>query len=93
KGIFNLLRIVLGFGLFSPVSFLGKSQSLIGVNMLKIGDHRKDVLEAGFRGVEKLYEDGILQPHVDKVFQADELAQAHDYVEGRHSIGKVVVMF
>lgn len=91
KGKINLLRLAWGFGWFSPISFLGKSQSLIGVNMLKIGDHRPDMLAVSFRGVEDLYNQGILRPHIDKVFKSDELHLAHTYVEDRKTMGKVVV--
>jgi NADPH2:quinone reductase len=91
KGYLNLIRLALGFGFFSPISFLGKSQSLIGVNMLKIADHRPDMIEASFKGVTQLYADGILKPTVDKVFAGNELDLAQAYVEGRNAIGKVVV--
>lgn len=91
KGYINLLRLVFGFGWFSPISFLGKSQSLIGINMLKIADHRPDMIAAGFKGVEDLYRQGILKPHVGQVFRYDALDQAHSFVEGRHAIGKVAV--
>lgn len=93
KGKWNLIKLGLGFGLFSPISFLGKSQSLIGVNMLKIADHRPDMIAASFNGVSSLYDKGILQPQVDKVFQHDQLDQAHAYVEGRKTMGKVVVQW
>lgn len=91
KGYLNLIRFALGFGWFSPISYLGWSQSLIGVNMLKIADYRPDMIQSAFQGVLDLYQKGILQPHVDKVFQSDQLDQAHAYLEGRHSMGKVVV--
>jgi NADPH2:quinone reductase len=91
KGIFNLLRLVFGFGWFSPISFLGKSQSLIGVNMLKIADHRSDMIQGSFEGVAKLYAEGILKPHVGKVFKEKELPEAQAFVEARKAIGKVVV--
>lgn len=91
KGYLQLIRFALGFGFFSPISFLGKSQSLIGVNMLRIADYRPDLIEASFKGVVKLYLEGILRPHVDRVFQYDQLDQAHTYVENRKSMGKVVV--
>jgi len=91
KGIIPLIRLGVGFGMFSPISFLGKSQSLIGVNMLKIADYRPDMLSTSFKGVAQLYKDGILKPHVGKVFSQNELAQAHAFMEDRKSIGKVVV--
>lgn len=91
KGYLNLIRLAYGFGWFSPISFLGKSQSLIGVNMLKIADHRPDMIAAAFKGVEDYYRKGILQPHVGKVFPYNEIDKAHAFVEGRHAMGKVVV--
>jgi NADPH:quinone reductase-like Zn-dependent oxidoreductase len=42
-------------------------------------------------GHRKLYKDGILRPHVGKIFSASDLADAHAFVEGRKAIGKVVV--
>ncbi|HEY3387320.1 MAG TPA: zinc-binding dehydrogenase, partial [Saprospiraceae bacterium] len=91
KGKLNLIRLGLGFGFFSPISYLGKSQCLIGVNMLKIADHRPDLLETSFKGVTEFYKQGILLPHVGAVFQQDELDKAHAHMEDRKSIGKVVV--
>ena len=91
KGIFNLLRLVVGFGFFSPIGFLSKSQSLIGVNMLKIADHRADIISHGFQEVQDLFAKGILKPHVGKVFSQSDLSKAHDWMEDRKSIGKIAV--
>lgn len=91
KGFINLIRLGIGFGIFSPISYLTNSQSLIGINMLKIGDHRPDLIANGFKQVALLYQQGILQPHVGKVFHHAELSQAHEWMENRQSIGKGVV--
>lgn len=91
KGIFNLLRLAIGFGFFSPISYLSKSQSLIGVNMLKIADHRPDIIAHCFRNVASLYAEGILKPHIGKIYSQDELPAAHQWMEDRNSIGKIVV--
>jgi NADPH2:quinone reductase len=91
KGIINLLRLVWGFGFFSPISYLGKSQSLIGVNMLQIGDHRPDMLEKSFAGVAQLFKEGIFKPHVGRIYSQNELDQAQTFMEERNAIGKIVV--
>ena len=91
KGKINLLKLVLGFGFFSPIAYLGKSQSLIGVNMLKVADNRPDIIAHEFKEVASLYEQGILNPHIGKVFNYDQLPEAHEWMENRKSIGKVVV--
>jgi len=90
-GKLNLIKLALGFGFYSPIPFMGKSQSLIGINMLKLADHRPDIIADEFKAVQKLYEDGVLRPHVGKIFDHEELPQAHAYVGERKAIGKVVV--
>ncbi len=91
KGKLNLIRLGLGFGFFSPIAYLSKSQSLIGVNMLKIADYRPDMLAESFKGVTMLYSKGILNPHIGAIFAGNELDKAHAFLEGRTSIGKVIV--
>ena len=91
KGKLNLIRLGLGFGFFSPIAYLSKSQSLIGVNMLKIADYRPDMLAESFKGVTMLHSKGILNPHIGAIFNGTELDKAHAFLEGRASIGKVVV--
>ncbi|HUR29979.1 MAG TPA: zinc-binding dehydrogenase [Saprospiraceae bacterium] len=90
-GIINLLRLVFGFGFFSPLAYLGKSQSLIGINMLRIADNRPDIISHEFAEVASFYKQRILNPHVGKVFHHDQLPKAHEWMEKRNSIGKVVV--
>src|SRR5687768_5752218 len=91
KGFINLLRLALGFGFFSPISYLTKSQSLIGVNMLKIADNRPDIIGHEFSEVARLYREGIIKPHIGKVFEENQLADAHTWMEDRQSIGKGVI--
>lgn len=91
KSIVATLKVGLGFGIFSPIPLLMSSQSIITVNMLRIADHRKHIFQHVFSQVMKLASEGVLKPKVGKVFQTDEFADAHAYLEKRSSIGKVVV--
>ena len=91
---FNIFRTVkegLGFGLYHPAQLLMASQSMIGVNMLQVSDHKQNVLERCLKGVVDYYEKGILRPHVGGEFSIEELPKAHDYLGQRKSMGKVVV--
>jgi NADPH:quinone reductase-like Zn-dependent oxidoreductase len=85
------LKTVLSFGIFSPLQLLMKSQAIIGVNMLKIADNRPHIFKKCLDAVVKMAQDGIITPRVDKVFNAKDIAQAHDYLESRQSMGKVVM--
>ena len=89
--LFDKLKLVWDFGFIHPLGLLMKSQSMIGVNMLKVGDVRPQTIKTCIREVVALTEQGVLKPHVGKVFKAEEIAEAHDYLASRQSMGKVVV--
>ncbi len=91
KGIFNDIPLAFGFGFYSPIPFLMKSQGIIGVNMLKLADNRPDTLQRCLENVADMIVKGELTPHVGGIFRHTELAKAHDFLGGRGSIGKVVV--
>ncbi len=91
KSIFKMIKVALGFGVHSPIGFLQSSRGLIGVNMLRIADDRPDTLKRCMEGVVDYYKKGILKPKVGGAFTIDQLAEAHDLLESRKSIGKVVV--
>jgi len=89
--VFGKIKSLLGFGFYHPVQFMLKSKSMMGVNMLHIGDNRPMVLKRCLENVVELVEKGVLDPKVAKVFPASQLVEAHEYLEGRKSMGKVSV--
>jgi NADPH:quinone reductase-like Zn-dependent oxidoreductase len=89
--IFKLLKMVFGFGFWSPISFVTSSKSLVGVNMLRIADHKPSILKRNMDEVISLAKRGILKPTVGKEFPHTELAEAHDFLESRNSIGKIAI--
>ena len=84
------LKTVFSFGIFSPLQLLMTSKAIIGVNMLKIADNRPTTFKRCLDAVIKMAQEGIITPKIDKIFNAKDIAQAHDYLESRQSIGKVV---
>ncbi len=91
KGFFGKLRIALGFGIYHPVTFLRNSKGMIGVNMLRIADDRPAKIGTMLKEVVRMTAEGILQPKVGGSFTADQLAEAHRFLESRQSMGKIVV--
>ncbi|NQZ75894.1 MAG: zinc-binding dehydrogenase [Ekhidna sp.] len=89
--IFKLLKVLLGFGLISPIKFMVDSKSTVGVNMLRITDNRRDISLQCFQEVVDLARKGDLAPVVAKEFHHSELAEAHDFLASRKSIGKIAV--
>lgn len=91
KNIFGKIKAALGFGFYHPVMLMMPSKSIIGINMLAIADEKPAVIQRCLEAVVRLYNDGVFIPTIGKVFPVDEIGAAHEYLEKRKSIGKVVV--
>ncbi len=93
KSMFRVLKVASGFGLYSPINFLTSSRGVIGVNMLRIADNRPEALKRTLENVVDFYKKGIFKPKTGGEFHIDQLAEAHDFLESRKSMGKVVVVW
>lgn len=91
RSIISDIRMLLGFGFYSPPFLLMESKGILGVNMLRIADHKPKLLKHCLQEVVKLAEAGEIKPVIGGEFTADELVQSHKFVEERKSIGKVIV--
>jgi len=77
------------FGIYHPAQFMMNSKSLLGVNMLKLSDSKPHVIKRCLDQVIKLVEEGVFKPQGGKIFKAENIAEAHKYLEQRKSVGKV----
>jgi len=91
NNIFKKLKFVLQFGFYHPIQLLSNSKTISGLNMLRIADHRPNTLKRCLKNVKEGYEAGYLKPTVAKVFPVEQLADAHEFLASRKSIGKVAV--
>lgn len=91
KGIFGDLKLVFGFGFMAIVELMLKSQGVTGVNMLKVATSRPEALKVCMEAVAKMVLDGELKPTIGGKYSVDDLVKAHDFLGGRHSMGKVAV--
>ncbi|MCI5058281.1 MAG: zinc-binding dehydrogenase [Flavobacteriales bacterium] len=91
--IMSGIKLLLGFGFFNPAFLIMKSQTMIGVNMLRIADHQPQVIKRCMNEIVTLVNDGTLKPHVGGRFKVDEIAAAHDFLSKRQSVGKIVVQW
>jgi NADPH:quinone reductase-like Zn-dependent oxidoreductase len=89
--IFRVLRTVAGFGFIYSLQLLSNSQSVLGVNMLRIAENKPEVLQRCMRIVVDLAEKGEISPKVGGEYLADQVAEAHSFLETRKSTGKVIL--
>lgn len=85
------LKLAWGFGLLFPPLLIMQTKSIIGINMLRVADDKADILQRCLQNVVKMYEQGILKPHTGAEFTAAQLTEAHEFLESRKSVGKVIV--
>jgi len=91
KSLYRQLKTLFSFGKYRPTHFFANSQALIGVNMLQVGDHKPYILKKCMKDVVDLFNKGEIKPVVSKVYNAEDLAEAHSFLQKRQSVGKVVV--
>jgi len=85
------LKTLFGFGFFSPAFLLMQSRSIVGVNMLRVADHRPDILKTCLENTFELAEAGVFKPVIGARFPHEEMGKAHVLLESRKSTGKIVV--
>ncbi|GAB4405298.1 MAG: medium chain dehydrogenase/reductase family protein [Bacteroidia bacterium] len=81
----------LRFGFYHPLALIGPSRALIGVNMLRLADHRPEVLADVLHRTVAAVQEGVLRPAVSRTFPVSEIAAAHAFLQGRQAMGKVAV--
>lgn len=91
KNIFGKAKAALDFGLYHPLMFMMASKAMIGINMLKIADSNPMLIRNCLEQVIKFTGEKIFSPGEGKVFPADEISVAHEFLEKRNSIGKIAV--
>ena len=90
-GMWSTLGLLRKMGLILPLILMGKSRGIIGTNMLKIAQHRPEVLQRGMQHLLELHSQGHIKPVIGRVFKHTELKEAHNLLEQRKSKGKFVV--
>lgn len=90
-GAFGTLRFVWRMGLLVPIFLMMRSRSILGINMLRLGDHKPELVAACLAEAVAAHGRGVLKPHVHRVYGAEELPQAHMDLGGGVTMGKLVV--
>lgn len=91
SGKMKLLKTAIDMPFFHPVNLMNENRSVFGVNLGRMWsevDKIRDWMEHIIQGVE----DGWVRPYVDRSFSFENAAAAHQYIEDRKNIGKVVLV-
>lgn len=89
--LINGIKLLSGFGIYSPAFMLMQSKSIIGVNMLRVAEHKPLAMKEVLDEVVALYQSGAIKPVSGGLFPVAQLGEAHDKLESRKSTGKLAV--
>ena len=89
RSIPTLLKQLLSMPRFSPLSLMDKNRTVSGVNVGHLWDE-EELMAGELRELLQLFREGKIAPHVDKVFPLEKAAEAHQYVQDRKNVGKVL---
>jgi len=92
RSLVSLLRTVASMPWlqFTPVSLIDQNKGVFGVNLGHMWSE-VDRIRAWAGHLLELWSEGVVKPHVDKVFSFAEAAAAHHYIQDRKNLGKVVL--
>lgn len=83
---FKVLKTVLRMPRFNTIDLMNDNRMVGGLNLLNIFDN-VDLITSKMKDLEHFN----YIPKVDKVFAADEVSKAHEYIENKQSKGKVLL--
>jgi NADPH:quinone reductase-like Zn-dependent oxidoreductase len=85
------LKLVFDMGRLIPLLLLGKSQSVMGVNMLKVADEHPAIIGKLLNQLVQMHVSEKIKPVIGGEYSYTEIAKAHQYLESRKSSGKIIL--
>ncbi len=91
RGKLRALKAVAQMPRFNPLALMNRNKGVFGLNLGHMwgeGEKVRDWTREIMLGVAA----GWIRPHVDHVFPFDQIADAHQHLEGRKNTGKVILV-
>jgi len=91
RGKLKLLKAAAQMPRFHPLGLLSKNRGVFGLNLGHMW-HEPEKVAVWMRDILRGVEEGWVRPYVDRTFSFEEVGAAHQYLEERRNIGKVVLV-
>src|SRR5712691_5731149 len=91
RGKIRAMKALVQTPKFNPLALMNRNKGVFGLNLGHLWGEGEKVAEWTREIVRGIHE-GWIQPHVDRAFPFDQVAEAHRYIEARKNIGKVVLV-
>ncbi len=93
RNFIKLLRFALSFGIIHPASLMLQSQAFQGVNLLRLADHKPDIVQKCMKEIGGRYYSGRLKVGAGKIFHIEQLTDAFHALETGTVTGKIAVVW
>ena len=91
RGKLKLLKAAAQMPRFHPLGLLNKNRGVFGLNLGHMW-HEPEKVAVWMRDILRGVQEGWIRPYVDRTFSFEEAGAAHQYLEQRKNIGKVVLI-
>ncbi len=85
------IEVLLSIPMINGIKLLDKSRGVIGFNLNRIMRQRNDKAQNAWQSLSRMFEKKEIEPVIDSVFELEEVRKAHERMESRESIGKIVL--
>ena len=90
-GKLKMLKAVIQTPWFFALPLVNRNRGVFGLNLGHMW-HEPEKVAVWMRDILRGVEEGWVQPYVDRSFSFDEVGKAHQFLEERRNIGKVVLV-
>ncbi|HEY6333303.1 MAG TPA: medium chain dehydrogenase/reductase family protein [Blastocatellia bacterium] len=91
KAKLGLVRAALQIPRFNPLAMMGVNKGVFGLNLGHLWQEREK-LQQWMSEILDGVDQGWVRPYVSKAFPFEEAAAAHEFLESRRNIGKVMLV-
>lgn len=89
--LWAFLKLLIQVPLYNPISLMNENKGTFGVNLGHLWEEA-DKTRGWFVEILKGVKDGWVKPHVDRSYFFSEAPQAHQFMEERKNLGKVLLV-
>jgi synaptic vesicle membrane protein VAT-1 len=89
RSLLTIGKQMLSLKRYSPMELMDKNRGVSGINMGHMWNE-EELIGAHLDGLLAAYERGEIKPQVDSIFKIEEAAKAHERLQSRKSVGKVL---
>ncbi|MFQ5436304.1 MAG: zinc-binding dehydrogenase, partial [Anaerolineae bacterium] len=87
----HMFRAAVNLRFYTPTRLMSDNKGVLGVNLGHLWDYGDEV-RRWMAQIMSWYDEALFRPHIDRTFPLAEAAAAHDFIQERQNVGKVLLI-